>query len=226
MGEVNYCLYILYTEEGHVYIGITKDYETRIKSHFRESSNSNLRKIIKQGLTIFVDILYNNLTANEAHDLEIKTILEYKEDDAFTVLNKNSGGLNGGSKGLYGELSSNSKLLDDEVVKIRQEYYEGSTQIILASRYNISISTIEKIVRGERSPHLSGPIVLDRNNKRLSDEDVLSIRIKHSRIGKKFIMRTGAAEYNISREYFARILKGEVRPNVGGPLLGKDYING
>ena len=219
----DYCLYIIYTNEHHVYIGITKNYKTRIQAHLRSSSNFNLRKIIDQGLSIFVDIIHKNLTANEANDLEIKIISEYLDDPFFTVLNKNSGGLNGGAKGLFGEDISSSKLLDEEIIKIRNEYYVGTTQLILSERYNVAPSTIQKIVRGERSPNLGGPIILDRNLKYLSDADIFTIRTKYANLNKKFIMRDGAIEFKISREYFARILKGEVRAEAGGPILGIDY---
>lgn len=231
MDKVRYSIYALYSKCGYIYVGMSKNPQLRLSHHFRKSSNHALRKLIESNsIEIYSEILLTNLSSTEAEEAEKYLINSYRNDPLCTVLNVQSGGLCGASCGeLSGENCHSSKLLDEEVIKIRHLYAESNiTQEILAERFGVSPSTIENIVRGKRSPHLPGPITLNRleNYKVLSDEDVVKIRSKYANFGKKFICSLECKQYNISRRYFSAILKGEARKNLPGPLLGKDYTNG
>lgn len=61
---------------------------------------------------------------------------------------------------------------------------------------------------------------------KLSDNEIVEMRIKYSLFQRKFKTGDECKKYGLSREYFRKVLKGEERKNLSGPLLGKDYVNG
>lgn len=61
------------------------------------------------------------------------------------------------------------------------------------------------------------------NRKHLTAETIVKIRKKYSRFRQPINFEVECLQYNIGAKYLKRILKGQVRINVAGPLLGKDY---
>jgi hypothetical protein len=63
-------------------------------------------------------------------------------------------------------------------------------------------------------------------SKKLTDDEIIKIRHKYKSYGSKFKISKECLEYNLSAGYFAKILRGNVKKHIAGPLLGKDYVNG
>lgn len=128
------CYIITNNINGKQYIGITIDFEQRIKQHKKQKSNSLIHKaIIKYGEENFTyDCVQTGLSIEEAEDLEKKLI---KENNTLSPNGYNlaKGGLYGGTK---------NKLTDEQIKYIKDnrdkpEYllYEEFSDIICYSYF-------------------------------------------------------------------------------------------
>ncbi len=76
---------------------------------------------------------------------------------------------------MFGERNGGSKLTQAEVVTIRERHAAGETRKDLALEYGLAVSSVGRIVTGQKWPHAPGPIV-EKASGRLSREDVIEIR--------------------------------------------------
>jgi len=89
------CIYIYEFDDKSIYIGLTNNYNTRIKRHLTDK-NSQIYKKIKYKNNKYKVIQYSDyISEKDAKKLEIELILKYK-NDGYNVLNKTSGGELGG----------------------------------------------------------------------------------------------------------------------------------
>ena len=139
-----YCVYKHTTPSNKVYIGITS--QNPIK---RWGGGCNYEKqkhfyaaIIKYGWeNIKHEILYSNLTKEEACEIEKRLIAQYKSTDRRFGYNESNGG-EWGAAGLYGEKNHNfGKHLSEETKqKLRISHL----------RENISAETLEKMSKANK----------------------------------------------------------------------------
>ena len=92
-----WCVYKwTFIETGAVYIGLTSNYERRIKEEYRYKDSSPVKQYIEEtGCSFKIERLEMGLYSHEAAELERKYISEYRST-GVTVLNKNPGGSLGG----------------------------------------------------------------------------------------------------------------------------------
>lgn len=60
--------------------------------------------------------------------------------------------------GAEGEKNSHAKLLDEQVLAIRQRFDDGELIVTLAAEFGLTRSAISAIVNGRTWKHLGGPI--------------------------------------------------------------------
>ena len=112
-----------FPETNSVYIGISMDAKRRIKTELRDAHSSPVKNHIDTtGSSYQVTILHNNLSGNEAAQMEIAAIQQYK-DDGYNVLNRNRGGSLGSYNGSTDSKPSLSDLLS-EVFTTYTDYEE------------------------------------------------------------------------------------------------------
>ncbi len=92
-----FCLYKLTFPNGKYYFGIASDFKRRMRSHKhkeKEVKVSPLHSAIKKYTwdAVKTDVLRENLTPEEAYELEIKHIAEYKTNDLNCGYNLDAGG--------------------------------------------------------------------------------------------------------------------------------------
>lgn len=83
---------------------------------------------------------------------------------------------------------------------------------------NVQSGGIRGNAKIEKSPKI--PKV---RSKHLTADEIVKLRLRFRALKQPFNYKELAKEYNIAASYLKRILKGQVRRNVAGPLLGKDY---
>jgi predicted GIY-YIG superfamily endonuclease len=220
-------VYILYSNEHHVYIGITKQPEIRKSQHLTGKGSKLIYELLLKGYLFEFEILQSKLTELEASSLEEDLIIQYTKDK-YCVLNRTSGGQLG-SIGQIGERHHNTKLKDNEVKLLRTMYYENLfSQSDLANEFNISITTVNNLITGKIRIEAGGPISINNLakcvNRKLSKEDIYDLRIKYSKVLTKVNFTHEAKLYNISGAHLSRLLRGVSGSDIEGPILGKDYI--
>jgi transcriptional regulator with XRE-family HTH domain len=110
---------------------------------------------------------------------------------------------------LFGERNGMSKLTQAEVVTIRERHAAGETRKALALEYGLAVSTIGRIVTGQKWPHAPGPIVAKGTRGRLSQADVAEIR--------RLYREEKLAQRKIAERF------GTTQGNVSSIVLGKTY---
>ena len=228
----NYLIYVLWSNENHVYIGLTHNLPKRYLDHVNGRGSRKVKDLISKGYTLDVDILVDNLSESDAQRIEGELIKEYKALYGDSLLNIACGGA--APTGVSGEQHHASKLSDIQVSEIRTRWkndFKSLTLRTLSAEYNVSVTTIHNIVNNKRSydPEYAPPVESLKNfhpNRKLSEEDIVAMRVKYSNIGRKIVMSSECKLYNISDAYFSRLLRGCASPQLGGPILGRDYING
>ena len=153
MEEEFYLYKITNTISNRQYVGITKNYNRRINEHRLNSSNADLKAdISKLGWNTFNSQILCVGYRLYILALENSYLTKYLHKDK--MYNKNTGGsCNGGT---FGENHGRAKLSDLEVIEILKEYNKGMHSYSSLGRlYNVTESTIGKIIRGELWSHLS-----------------------------------------------------------------------
>lgn len=108
----------------------------------------------------------------------------------------------------FGSQQGNAKLNEDDVESIRLLYAWARYSITdLASRFKVSNSTIQRIIRNESWTHVrSIEVLYDRNRKRLSKFAADNIRaLRSTGVPVKRI----ASQYNVSADTIRRVLGGK-----------------
>lgn len=228
MGIKEYLVYIAYTVENEVYIGITKEPNIRWNNHIRNSSNKNIKTLISIGREFLFEALHKDLTLSEASTLEELEINNY-EKMGSSILNIRRGVLSSRDKIVNNESHLKTLLTLDQVHAIRDLWNSSRgtlNQTDLANKYNVSLSTIHNIIHNKRwvdtnyEPYKSAKV----SNSKLHSTDITTIRNTYYSLpvprisGRKF-----AAQYNISGTHMNNILRGRIYSDKGGPILGKDY---
>lgn len=223
----NYYVYIGYSDEHHIYFGITKSPSIRWGQHKVGNGSKEIKALIDKGFNFYFEILYSNLTEVEALKLEDSLILEYT-NLGYKVLNKSIGP--GSTLRTYntGDKHINTKVSDSDVILIREEYSLRNVGMKdLATKYNVSLTTIHNIITGKTRSHLGGPISndnKDRAKKRKLDlSDIYQLRQKYSKLTSKITFSSEGPLYGITGAYLSRLLRGVACPEAGGPILNKDY---
>jgi len=129
---------------------------------------------------------------------------------------------------MLGEDHGESKLTANEVVEIRERYAaEGVSQKQLAEDYDIGQPQVGNIVRGDKWPHIGGPLTkhgkgrngsdtgVKGGNRKFDAEKVKEIRHKYNDTNKS--QREMADDYGVSKTAIGKIVRGDSWPDVGGP---------
>ena len=102
----------LFPEEHAVYIGLSVDVKRRAMQELRDATRSAVKPFLDEtGCSYEFTILYNNLTADEAAQMEIDEIHRYRAD-GYNVINRYEGG----------SLGSYSLYSDKELINIAERY--------------------------------------------------------------------------------------------------------
>jgi predicted GIY-YIG superfamily endonuclease len=125
-----------------------------------------------------------------------------------------------GSKEIFSEIL-HSGLTQQEASQLEKVLIKKYKQDPEYRILNVQSGGIRGNAKIEKSPKISKP-----NTKVLSDNDIVLLREKYSKFKKHIKFAKECKQYNLTKSYFTKILRGMARHNVGGPLLGKDYTNG
>ena len=130
--------------------------------------------------------------------------------------------------GRLGEDHGGSKLTANDVVEIRERYAAGkASQNDLAKDYGIVQTQVGNIVRGEKWPHIGGPLTkhgkgrngsdtgVKGGNRKFDAKKVKQIRHEYNDTNKS--QREMADEYGVSKTAIGKIVRGDSWPDVGGP---------
>lgn len=114
-----WCVYKwTFIETEAVYIGLTSNYERRIKEEYRYKDTSPVKQYIEEtGCSFKIERLETGLYSHEAAKLERKYISEYRSS-GVTVLNRNLGG----SLGRYNHKTEDPRSDDDILNEIFSKY--------------------------------------------------------------------------------------------------------
>lgn len=114
-----------------------------------------------------------------------------------------------------------SKCSDDEVREIRHFYCSGEmTQPELGEQYGISSRSVSSIVRGLLRADAGGPICT-QSQLRYSEETIRSLRTDYA--SGDCTYHELEEKYGMSIGFISHVLRGERRPDAGGPIKGEDY---
>ena len=111
---------------------------------------------------------------------------------------------------MFGEHNGRSKLTQAQVITIRERHAAGETRKALALEYGLAVSSVGRIVTGQKWPHVGGPIVAKNTEGRLSQADVAEIRRLYHEEGLfqwKIAERFGTTPGNVSSIVLGRTHK-------------------
>lgn len=157
MKEKLHYLYIITRSDGCKYVGVSTDPEYRLQQHilgqgsiYLVGETSAALDIICQGSREYI------------YSLERAYIKENKPE-----LNISEGG-HGRDSGnaAKGETHGHSKLLEKDIVSIRERVYNGESYYKLAEEYGVSYASIYAVCTGKTWKHVGGPITSFKNNKK------------------------------------------------------------
>jgi predicted GIY-YIG superfamily endonuclease len=159
-----YLYYLSSSLDDKFYIGITNDPEKRLKSHLtytqRSYYKSNwIRKVIKSGGEIKMNIILSGLDRSTAGKLEVKFIELFKSL-GFKLTNIASGGLNFNHKGIPHSDAHNRALEQAQPHKVRlpkDELYDLYVNQKLSKKtiskiYECGITTIDRRLKEYNIP--------------------------------------------------------------------------
>lgn len=235
------------TQSGKIYIGSSSDCERRFKAHRRNLEQENHRNIHLQ--RSWNKHSTDDFTFEIIEEVEPDDLLERENDHLFffqsrhlwhltyNIAKKASSpmyGVTGEDHPAHGKHVSEEEiarlreecrvLSDEEIVEIRERYKnEDISQIHLAEDYDCTQANISEILLGHTYEHLGGPIVgedyVNVWQDHLSSSDIVEIREKYK--------KEDISQKDLEKEYdchsVSKILKGEKRPDAGGPIYQKDY---
>lgn len=182
----------------HIYIGLSKDIENRVKTHFNVCYNSNskeynkvlYRAIRKYGKENFDILILEECTLDNLYDREKYYIEKY--NSFKNGYNETRGG-DGVSCNIE-ENHPNHKLLKEDVIDIRNRYNnkERSMEVFSLYKNKISRSGFDKVWKGETWKCVRAEVFTDENKlfhkkntgspgsknpkSKLREEDVIKIR--------------------------------------------------
>lgn len=125
-----WCVYKwTFIETGAVYIGLTSNYDRRIKEEYRYKDTSPVKQYIEDtGCSFKIERLETGLYSNEAAELERKYISEYRSS-GVTVLNRNPGGSLGGYN-----LKTDDPRSDDDILNEIFSKYKSYNELKYTGR--------------------------------------------------------------------------------------------
>lgn len=233
--ETEYLYSIRHNTFPIIYFGITNDIKRRFREHKRESSNSLLKHYIETlGIEEFTfSIIATEISRAAIEELETLVIEEAKNLDRLIVCNKLLGSVTVVASCQVGTDHWNARFNDQDIINIRKIYATGGiTQKKLGEIYSCSNKVISKITRGDRWKHIDAPITKNllinkvANRRKLTDKQVIELRSmakEEYEITGTLDIPTIADLAKVSRGNMRMLLKGEVYPNLGGPILKIDY---
>ena len=178
--ENNYLVYELVDHENNpFYIGKTKNLKQRMYEHWRLATKHNgkfhvcnkIRKLIKENnyTELKYNILFNNLSSNEAINQEIKSIKEFKDKGIkLTNLTDGGEGTPGSIRIFTDEWKNNLKLAK------KKQYNEGYTQLTKGKTYEEiygekKSKEIKEISGKKISEGIKNGTINHNKNKKLED---------------------------------------------------------
>lgn len=149
-----WCVYKwTFIETGAVYIGLTNNYERRIKEEYRYKDTSPVKQYIEEtGCSFKIERLETGLYSNEAAKLERKYISEYRST-GVTVLNRNSGGSLGGYNFKTDDPRSDDDILNEIFSKFKsykELTYAGRALYKIVQKRNLYERVWERLPRDKR----------------------------------------------------------------------------
>lgn len=125
-----WCVYKwTFIETGAVYIGLTSNYDRRIKEEYRYKDTSPVKQYIDDtGCSFKIERLETGLYSHEAAELERKYIAEYRST-GVTVLNRNPGGSLGGYN-----LKTEDPRSDDDILNEIFSKYKSYKELMHTGR--------------------------------------------------------------------------------------------
>ena len=156
MEEKIHYLYIITRPDGCKYVGVSIDPNHRLEQHILGQGSIHL---VGQTYSTIEIICQGN--KDYIYNLERAYIKENRPE-----LNISEGGYGGDSgKAAKGENHGHSKLLDRDIVGIRERVYNGESCRKLAEEFGVSHMSIYAVCTGKTWKHIGGPIVSFKNNK-------------------------------------------------------------
>jgi predicted GIY-YIG superfamily endonuclease len=156
MEEKIHYLYIITRPDGCKYVGVSIDPSHRLEQH-----------ILGQGSIYLIGQTYSTIeiicqgNKDYIYNLERAYIKENRPE-----LNISEGGYGGDSgNAAKGERHGHSKLLDRNIVGIRERVYNGESYRKVAEEFGVSHMSIYAVCTGKTWKHMGGPIVSFKNNK-------------------------------------------------------------
>jgi len=113
---------------------------------------------------------------------------------------------------MFGERNGKSKLTEAEVVTIRERHAAGETRRALALEYGLAVSSVGRIVTGQKWPHAPGPIVAKGTRGRLSKADATEIRRLYRE--EKLFQWEIAERFDTSQGNVSSIIRGKTHKEV------------
>lgn len=157
MEEKVHYLYIITRSDGCRYIGVSIDPIHRMQQHILGQGSIHLAGYKNSTIDI---ICQGN--KDYIYKLEKAYIKEERPE-----LNISEGGYGGDSgNAARGENHGHSKLLEKDIVSIRERVYSGESYHSLAEEFNISYTSIYAVCTGKTWKHVGGPITSFKNNKK------------------------------------------------------------
>lgn len=220
------CIYkITNLMNGKIYIGLTTQ---GINKRFTQHMNSPNKK-----LKIDIDKY-----GRENFEIEAITISSISETDLpiaeiyyISIYNPEYNIAKGGFGGAayVGEEHYYSKLIEDEVVEMRELYNsEDYTYSKLSKKYGTNEGNIGKIIRGEQWADTSGPIAQPKTgkgsgngNSKLTNNIVVEIRELYAT--KRYTLKNLGEIFGVGKSMIGYIINGDNWKHVGGPIKGVDY---
>lgn len=124
-----------------------------------------------------------------------------------------------------GETNPNAKLTTSQVVQIRVRYHAGEALHHLAAEYGLTHRAISNLANGRTWSHVGGPIKApgqigagkgEHNpNAKLTAAQAIEIRKRYARGA---LIRTLAADYDVTPIAIKSVVTGRTWKHVGGPI--------
>ena len=211
-------------ENGKFYIGVTVNFNNRMSYHKNNPPIKMREDVKKYGWDTFEKIITYNGTENQCYIEEIK-IVDEKDINSYNTV---PGGMSG--SGVKGIANGNAKISDEDVRKVRYLWNIKAYSLKeLGDMYNMDKSGISLLVLGKNRKEAGGIIseIQDKNGEnyhstKLTNNDIVKIR-ELGKLGKT--QQTIAEYFNmiVGRRHIGKIITGDLRIEVGGPIKGIDY---
>lgn len=179
--------------DGKIYIGQSNDIARRFYEHMTKGTSSRIPVdaiIQKEGAASFSYEILEECSVEDLNEMEKKWIKFYRSNEYG--YNKNEGGLTD----LIGSHNPNSKLTEQDVIKIRQAYNNHLKQKDVYEEYKdiISFGYFQNVWQGRSWAHIMPEVFTEENKEyyiyqnsnggngasaQFSDEEVVKIRERY-----------------------------------------------